>query len=563
MDIRNQPTSRAQTRPLTAPGTTPLAGAPAAPRGVLGHVADVFIGGGEALADMGKGLYTMIRHPIQTAKGMGVLLTKLVTDPGEGLKLIGHAFVDPYVRAFREGRPGLALGRGLVEIGSLFIGPGEVAGALKSGVTGASGAINALRAGGSMADAARSAGMAVKMAGQAADLGDKAAQLAKLGFAAEAGKVASYAKITGRIEAMARAGDVARAARWAHVVEGIQHVNVAGKVMTLSDLMVHSDALIAAGERAAQAATVAGRLGKAVQRSEASGLVASGAVRGVTEALPSAERMLQLAGRAALQSPFFLISPPAAVALGLLRQVLPDSQVATELTADKAREVATQYHLAPDVANVRNFLAETGGYQKGAVGPGVGTPVQIRQVQAALRVAGYDVTPSGAFDEATALAVVHFKKAHDLHQNYQTESGQPAINEYVDQATADALYRIVQQTEHSAPAGQVEAIATQRNLLPTAENVAAFQAEVATYGQAVGPDSGAEAVKRVQSLLGRLGYQVPASGTLDDATAEAIMAFKKKAGIHQTYRLPNGDFAINEYVDPVTELRMRSALQAR
>ncbi|MBM3275230.1 MAG: hypothetical protein FJZ00_08750, partial [Candidatus Sericytochromatia bacterium] len=103
---------------------TPGAVRPAAPvpqaappkqesRGLLSHVGDFFLGAGESIVDVGKGVLTMITHPIQTVKGIGYA----VTHPAELVK----AFTDPYTEAMAEGRPGKALGRGLVEIGSLFI----------------------------------------------------------------------------------------------------------------------------------------------------------------------------------------------------------------------------------------------------------------------------------------------------------------------------------------------------------------------------------------------------------------------------------------------------------
>ncbi|HEY9856054.1 MAG TPA: peptidoglycan-binding domain-containing protein [Stenomitos sp.] len=579
MDIRNQ-SNRAVTRPLTTPGTRPLS-APQpteAPkkRGLLGHLADVFIGGGEAIKDMGVGLYTMVRHPIQTAKGVGFLVTKLVTDPKEGLSMLGHAFVDPYTKAIREGRPGLAIGRGIVEIGSMFVSPSEVAGAAKATAVGTTSAYAALKAGQGVSEAVKSASLAVKLSTQAADLADKAAKLSKLGYVAEAGKVEQMATLTGKIAGYARAGDAARAASRMAMLSGLQNINVAGQMMSTAALLAHTDDLLAAGTRAAAAAAGAGRVEEGLTKASgadeairASTLVEGAgtvAARGVVESLPAFDRMMQLAGRVATVSPFVLLSPASALTMGLLKQGLPTQEETANLDESKLQALAVKYNLAPDAGNVRQFLSEVGRYDRDAIGPGQGEPAQIKQIQAALRVAGYDVQPTGTFDDATALAVLHFKQAKGLHQDYKQADGSFAINEYVDSQTANALYDVVQSVdrkpEPTMSAEAVKTYAADHNLYPSEENVLAFQKEIAAYGQAVGPDSASADVSRLQSLLGRLGYKVTLTGTFDDATAEAVMAFKNKAGIRQGYKLANGDWAINEYVDPTTELRMRAALQS-
>ncbi len=578
MDIRNQP-NRAVTRPLTPPGTKPLV-APEqteAPkkRSFLGHVADVFIGGGEAIKDMGVGLFTMVRHPIQTAKGIGFLVTKLVTDPKEGFSMLGHAFVDPYMKAIKEGRPGKALGRGIVEIGSLFVGPTEVANAAKATATGVSSAMAALKAGQGVQGAVKSATLAVKLSGDAAKLAEKASMLSKLGYVAEAQKLEQMARLTGKFSAYARTGDAARAASRMAMLNGLQHINVGGKLMSAQALLLHSDDLLSAGTRAASAASAAGRVEAGLMKSTTGAdeavrgaalldNVGSVAARGVVETLPAFERMMQLAGRAAVVSPFALISPAAALTMGFIQQALPTAEDAAQLDEAKAAALAAKYHLAANPENVQAFLAEVGRYDRDAIGPNQGSTGQIKQIQAALRVAGYDVAPTGTYDEATALAVVHFKQQNGLHQTYKQPDGSFAINEYVDTQTANALYDLVQSVDRKPASGMAEPeirrVAAERNLYPTEENLKAFEKEVATYGQAVGPDSASSDVSRLQSLLGRLGYKVALNGTFDDATAEAVMAFKREAGIRQGYRLANGDWAINEYVDPTTELRMRASL---
>jgi peptidoglycan hydrolase-like protein with peptidoglycan-binding domain len=56
----------------------------------------------------------------------------------------------------------------------------------------------------------------------------------------------------------------------------------------------------------------------------------------------------------------------------------------------------------------------------------------------------------------------------------------------------------------------------------------------------------------LQTLLARAGQSVAATGNFDEATAEAVIGFKLKAGLHQQYRNADGTFAVNEYVDEAT-----------
>jgi peptidoglycan hydrolase-like protein with peptidoglycan-binding domain len=545
---------------------------------VLGTVGDVFVGGAEAVEDLAKGLYHLVRHPIKTIEGIGELLTKLVTDPKEALAVIGHAFADPYMKAVHEGRPGKALGRGLVEIGSLFITPNEIAGATRAVVSGTEGAFNALRVGDGLSGAVQAATMAVKLTDQAAELSAKAGTLSKLGYADEAAKMAQYARMTGKIGAMAEAGKVGRASNLLKMLSEVQHVRVGTQIMSLTDLTSRSEELL---ERGARAVEVAGGLGRAASENGAMASSSSlgswratgmggGRAATVVAELPAYERLMQLAGRVAVKSPYLLLSPAAAVTMGRLDSALPDLQQLGTLTPEKAQAIAQQYHLAPDPANVQKFLSEVSSYAQTAVGPGCGTPEQIRQVQAALRVMGYDVTPSGTFDDATGLAIQHFKQKNGLHQGYKQLDGRDAVNQYLDQQTASVLYDKVQAVDKRVSAGGGDdtplsdadrALAQAQHLAPTAANLAAYKRAIAT--EAVGPDSTSADTGRIQSLLMRLGYPVQATGNFDGATAQAIVSFKTKAGIHEPYQLETGGWAISPRVDATTELRMRAALQAR
>ncbi|MBU6430738.1 MAG: peptidoglycan-binding protein, partial [Cyanobacteria bacterium REEB65] len=105
----------------------------------------------------------------------------------------------------------------------------------------------------------------------------------------------------------------------------------------------------------------------------------------------------------------------------------------------------------------------------------------------------------------------------------------------------------------------------QYNLAPDAANVEAFVTEVSGYqNNSVGPDTGdSQSITALQNILIKLGYSsVQATGAWDDADASAVTDFKKKNGLHQTYKLADGTWAINEYVDVPTANAMVAALQA-
>jgi len=112
---------------------------------------------------------------------------------------------------------------------------------------------------------------------------------------------------------------------------------------------------------------------------------------------------------------------------------------------------------------------------------------------------------------------------------------------------------------------QVAEYAKQYGLKAERANIEAFVAEVASYPEAaVGPDTGdADTIRSLQLVLGKLGFKVAANGQFDDATAEAVIAFKQRQGLKQAYRLASGEYAINEYVDEATAARMAELLAGK
>ncbi len=82
--------------------------------GFLKGVGDFFTGVWEEGKDSVVGLYNMVRHPIDTAKG----IAHAVTHPAE----FWEAFKQPYVEAWENGRPWEAIGRGVMFLGSALVG---------------------------------------------------------------------------------------------------------------------------------------------------------------------------------------------------------------------------------------------------------------------------------------------------------------------------------------------------------------------------------------------------------------------------------------------------------
>ncbi len=119
----------------------------------------------------------------------------------------------------------------------------------------------------------------------------------------------------------------------------------------------------------------------------------------------------------------------------------------------------------------------------------------------------------------------------------------------------------------NTPAGPLDpdsaAIAATYKLLPTKENVQAFLLEARKYEQdgTLGPGSpDSNAISQVQQALAAWGFQVTANGKYDQATAAAVVQFKLRNGLHQSYRAADGAWAVNEYLDNQSLTKMRELL---
>ncbi|MBM3267582.1 MAG: peptidoglycan-binding protein [Candidatus Sericytochromatia bacterium] len=107
------------------------------------------------------------------------------------------------------------------------------------------------------------------------------------------------------------------------------------------------------------------------------------------------------------------------------------------------------------------------------------------------------------------------------------------------------------------------AIAQTYRLFPSKENVQAFLLEARRYEQdgTLGPGSpNSQAVQQVQQALAAWGFAVSVNGQYDQATANAVIQFKLRYGLHQSYRSADGNWAVNEYLDNQTLTKMREVL---
>ncbi|HBN07567.1 MAG TPA: hypothetical protein DD435_02605 [Cyanobacteria bacterium UBA8530] len=887
-------------KPATTPQTNKLPETPKPPEapaevkksggGIFGFIGDVFVGGGEAILDMGKGLVNTVLHPIQTIKGLGYV----ITHPSA----LVHAFVDPYMEAVKSGHPGKALGRGIVEIGSMFVSPSQVVGAAKGATQGVVNFIKGGSKGSSVVTAgttaaaaaaaasAKSADYAGRLTNGAAKVQAKADLLAKAGKAAEAAKMAEYAQTLTRASAIAAAGEGAKALQVVQTAskasgmvntfkaanaasKAAEIANAAGKVgdvaakagsvvpgltktaaKELSKLGITDQAAIekalkaakqaytstknlpgmtatqaktAAAAKAAQtlgidassvaaqkmanavslsgaaATTVAQgttkvladgtKIASGIKAGEKAALAAS-ATEGVASVVTSGAKKIgkmtvgdivkapktvvqdagkyigdaaqklgtmtvgdiiaspitvakkagELAGKgldavkgvlskgvetigqipskvanvaghlSSVTVADILKLPAAVVQFGIQhpRVVLTAGLVANrlqnipeeaktmspedidKLTPAEAAQIAQKYSLDPALNNVKSFLREIATYPGNTIGPDSGTPEDVQQLQSVLKTLGYPVEPTGTYDENTANSIVDFKTRENIKQQYSMNDGKPAINEYVDQITANMMmYRVNAMAENKATeqnrqardasqADRLKAMQDERaaaraqgkedSAIPTAErkpaetakptetvkptetakptepysvkagdslskiakeqlgdanrwreiydlnkatiganpnklsigmklnvpakpaeaakpaaisdenvkviaekygvaadrpNVEAFVKELQGYQEtAIGPDVGdEEGVKQLQTVLKGLGYAIEPSGKFDDATADAVIDFKKKNNINQTYALANGEKAINEYVGETTAEAMVKKLQ--
>ncbi|HBN07450.1 MAG TPA: hypothetical protein DD435_01985 [Cyanobacteria bacterium UBA8530] len=126
------------------------------------------------------------------------------------------------------------------------------------------------------------------------------------------------------------------------------------------------------------------------------------------------------------------------------KRIFGKKDPAETLTPDEAA-IAKTYNLQATKQNVNAFLNEAKTYEtNGTLGPGTANKELVTTLQTALKDLKYDVSPNGDYDQKTMSAVIAFKTASGMHQNYKNSDGAWAINEY---ATQDVLQKIMAELE--------------------------------------------------------------------------------------------------------------------
>lgn len=417
-------------------------------RHALRFMPDLFIGAADGAWDMAKGVGTLIFHPVRTAKGIWTLATKLVSEPGPTLKAIGAAIVDPYLAAIEAGHPGQAVGRGIVEIGSLFVQPGDVVNLVRGGNAFAHTAYAGLKAGESVSRTLGAATQAGRYSMQATRAARDAQLLAKLGHANEAIVMAEYASHALRVTKLAMGGKLEAMQAAARALEATRPVLIGGKSVALGDFLARSSKLL--GVR--RFSVVSGHLSSDLYQIASEAEKARTAVRLSEQILAAGARkptLLQKIGRLATRNP--QVFAPFTPALGKIADAmgrmnsLPQNLPGKEgLTPEAARDIAFKYNLEPSIGNVQAFIAEVSGYEGNTIGPDTGSAEQVKQLQVLLKGAQYDVTATGVWDRATAAAVIDFKRKHGIFQSYRLANGEQACNEYADERVLNALLGVIE-----------------------------------------------------------------------------------------------------------------------
>jgi len=642
-------------------------------RGLFGHVADVFVGGGEAIWDMAKGVGTMIAHPIQTIKGIGYAITHPAA--------LISAFVDPYTSAIKEGRPGKALGRGIVEIGSFFIGGGAASGGAKgvgAATKGAATTTNAVVKGAAAAEKTAtvagklSYGMRLtrgvdKVLGKAKLLQDAAAAAKASGatanaakLSAQAAKLTEYAGVLKKAAQVAAAGDTAAiAAARASVQAGMKTSGMAAAFKASSALQGASQAAgrVAAGaakvvsgaDKAGDAGRLASRLaqkpvmtgaakaalkeagitnklgsaglaaahqtywqaraaGQAVPAAKAAAAAKAAEVMGLAKDAAAVRKLVdsaRLTGAAADASKWFtrtgyverpLVNGARFVGKGVDRGIASTVKVGTYLGNEVASAAGRIGNVVSQIGQMtlkdlilapvrlpgkvirsagevlRSAAATLSSINVGqivtapvrAIGRGltaVGSMTVSELIQSIIKAPGTLAAaalaaPASLFVPALGVAGL----ANRVGQGTLGDVRRDYDDLYVDRPPASA------DPAANAPLSEdrIQAVAERYGLLPTSRNVEAFVKEIRSYEKdSIGPDTGTpEQVRQLQTVLRAYGYKVDPSGTFDDATAEAVIDFKQRHGITQSYRLADGQPAVNEYVDDRTAALLVEAMKA-
>lgn len=132
----------------------------------------------------------------------------------------------------------------------------------------------------------------------------------------------------------------------------------------------------------------------------------------------------------------------------------------------------------------------------------------VKDMQIALNVLGYDLKPDGKFGSGTKEAVKHFQKANGL-----------TVDGIAGNQTLTLLYAQAFGSANTSPT------ATPKPVAPTAAPTAS-----GSYQKLQRGDKGT-AVMQMQLALNKLGYNLTPDGNFGSGTQTAVKAFQKKYGL--------------------------------
>ncbi len=269
---------------------------------------------------------------------------------------------------------------------------------------------------------------------------------------------------------------------------------------------------------------------------------------------------LQLPGRpATAQSQTPGVPTPAQAPAAPAPATQTGSPANAQAAAQRA-QVTAQFGLEPSDANWANFQAEVASYATNAIGPDAGSKEDVQALQQLLGKLDFkDLKVTGEFVEKdaqgqirldaqgqpmspTGEAVVRFKVRAGLTQSYMVmgSDGKPTpdVNPYADATTLNAMgisLRLLQDPGLRSDAAFTAAVKE--------------SARLAKEG-AIGAETGSLADRQaVQDALVARGYQVPTTGTFDEATIAAIIDFKRKNNLAAGFTNDRGEAVFTPYID--------------
>jgi hypothetical protein len=95
------------------------------------------------------------------------------------------------------------------------------------------------------------------------------------------------------------------------------------------------------------------------------------------------------------------------------------------------------------------------------------------------------------------------------------------------------------------------------------ENVRNYYSEHSRYNSdgTLGPTSHPNNIRALQETMKAIGLPVEVNGQYDAATIEEVLKYKKAHGLHQTYKMADESWAVNEYADVQTQRHMLAKWQ--